>query len=107
MRYSFMAERDIRAHIRRAGGETTNSFVAQRAALIASVRLWAQVCKKTDTDVRRAIESADEGSLPDVAEELVDKGDADAWTAGRKSSVGVPAAGLCGVEDRPVPAIPA
>ena len=32
---------------------------------------------------RRAIESADEGSLQNVAEELVENGDADAWTAGQ------------------------
>jgi hypothetical protein len=92
MRYSFMstfaelrveAERDIRAHIRRAGGDTTNYFVAQGAVLVASVQLWAQICKKTDTDARRAIESADEGSLQNVAEELVENGDADAWTAGQ------------------------
>ncbi|HEY6682720.1 MAG TPA: hypothetical protein VI030_07095 [Propionibacteriaceae bacterium] len=37
-----------------------------------------EVCEKTDTDVRRAIESADEGSLQNVAEELVENGDADA-----------------------------
>jgi hypothetical protein len=92
MRYSFMstfaelrveAERDIRAHIRRAGGDTTNYFVAQGAVLVASVQLWAQICKKTDTDARRAIESADEGSLQNVAEELVENGDADAWAAGQ------------------------
>jgi len=41
-----------------------------------------QVCEKTDTDVRRAIESADEASLENVAEELVENGDANAGTAG-------------------------
>jgi len=59
-----------------------NYFVALGAVLVASVRLWVQVCEKTDTDVRRAIESADEASLENVAEELVENGDANAGTAG-------------------------
>jgi hypothetical protein len=70
MRYSVMstfaelrveAERDIRAHIRRAGGDTTNYFVAQGAALVASVRLWGPGLQKTDTDGRGLGQS----SVPD------------------------------------------
>jgi hypothetical protein len=92
MQWSFMttfaelraeAERDIRVHLRRARGDSTNYFVAQGAVVLASVRLWAQICEKTDAEVRRAIEYADEGSLQDVAEELVKNGNADAWTAGQ------------------------
>ena len=73
------AERDISAHIRRAGGDTTNYFVVRGAVLVASVRLWGAGLRKDRRHRRRAIESADEGSFRKVAEELVENGGADAW----------------------------
>jgi hypothetical protein len=54
-----LAEQEIRAHIESAAADFTNYFVVQGAVLLASIRLWAQLCEKTETDERAMIESSD------------------------------------------------
>jgi len=68
------AEQEIRAHIESAAGEFTNYFVVQGAVLLASIRLWAQLCGKTATDQRAMIE-ADKSSLEKVVEDLAETAD--------------------------------
>jgi hypothetical protein len=66
------AEQEIRAHIESAAPEFTNYFVVQGAVLLASIRLWAQLCGKTDTDQRAMIEAPDKSSLEKVVEDLAE-----------------------------------
>ena len=68
------AEQEIRAHIESAAAEFTNYFVVQGAVLLASIRLWGQLCGKTATD-QRAIIEADKSSLEKVVEELAEAAD--------------------------------
>jgi hypothetical protein len=69
------AEQEIRAHIESAAAEFTNYFVVQGAVLLASIRLWAQLCGKTDTDQRAMIEAPDKSSLEKVVEDLAEADD--------------------------------
>ncbi|HEX6759520.1 MAG TPA: helix-turn-helix domain-containing protein [Propionibacteriaceae bacterium] len=69
------AEQEIRAHIESAAAEFTNYFVVQGAVLLASIRLWAQLCEKTETDERAMVESPDKSSLERVVEDLAETGD--------------------------------
>jgi hypothetical protein len=69
------AEQEIRAHIESAAAEFTNYFVVQGAVLLASIRLWAQLCEKTEADQRAMIESPDKSSLEKVVEDLAGSGD--------------------------------
>jgi hypothetical protein len=68
------AEQEIRAHIESAAAEFTNYFVVQGAVLLASIRLWGQLCGKTATDQRAMIE-ADKSSLEKVVEDLAEAAD--------------------------------
>jgi hypothetical protein len=69
------AEQEIRADIESAAGEFTNYFVVQGAVLLASIRLWAQLCGKTETDQRTMIEAPDKSSLEKVVEDLAEAPD--------------------------------
>jgi hypothetical protein len=69
------AEQEIRAHIESAAAEFTNYFVVQGAVLLASIRLWAQLCGKTETDERAMVESSDKSSLEKVVEDLAEAPD--------------------------------
>jgi hypothetical protein len=69
------AEQEIRAHIESAAAEFTNYFVVQGAVLLASIRLWAQLCGKTETDQRAMVESSDKSSLEKVVEDLAEARD--------------------------------
>ena len=69
------AEQEIRAHIESAAAEFTNYFVVQGAVLLASIRLWAQLCDKTETDERAMVESPDKSSLEKVVEDLAEAAD--------------------------------
>jgi hypothetical protein len=69
------AEQEIRAPIESAAAEFTNYFVVQGAVLLASIRLWAQLCGKTDTDQRAMIEAPDKSSLEKVVEDLAEAPD--------------------------------
>jgi hypothetical protein len=69
------AEQEIRAHIESAASEFTNYFVVQGAVLLASIRLWAQLCDKTENDERAMVESPDKSSLEKVVEDLADADD--------------------------------
>jgi hypothetical protein len=66
------AEQEIRAHIESAASEFTNYFVVQGAVLLASIRLWAQLCDKTETDEQAMVESSDKSSLEKVVEDLAE-----------------------------------
>jgi hypothetical protein len=68
------AEQEIRADIESAAAEFTNYFVVQGAVLLASIRLWGQLCGKTATDQRAMIE-ADKSSLEKVVEDLAEAAD--------------------------------
>jgi len=76
-----LAEQEIRAHIESAAADFTNYFVVQGAVLLASIRLWAQLCEKTETDERAMIESSDKSSLEKVVEDLAGSGDPEALMA--------------------------
>jgi len=69
------AEQEIRAHIESAASEFTNYFVVQGAVLLASIRLWAQLCEKTETDERAMVEAPDKSSLEKVVEDLAEADD--------------------------------
>ena len=75
------AEQEIRAHIESAAADLTNYFVVQGAVLLASIRLWAQLCEKTEADERALIESSDKSSLEKVVEDLAGSGDPEALMA--------------------------
>ena len=67
------AEQEIRAHRVRSCG-VHFSFVVQGAVLLASIRLWGQLCGKTATDQRAMIE-ADKSSLEKVVKDLAEAAD--------------------------------
>jgi hypothetical protein len=69
------AEQEIRAHIESATAEFTNYFVVQGAVLLASIRLWVELCEKTETDERAMVESSDKSSLEKVVEDLAETAD--------------------------------
>jgi hypothetical protein len=69
------AEQEIRAPIESAAAEFTDYFVVQGAVLLASIRLWGQLCGKTDTDQRAMIEAPDKSSLGKVVEDLAEAAD--------------------------------
>jgi hypothetical protein len=69
------AEQEIRAEIESVVAEFTDYFVVQGAVLLASIRLWAQLCEKTEADERAMIESSDKSSLEKVVEDLAETAD--------------------------------
>ena len=68
-------EKEIRAHIESATPEFTDYFVVQGAVLLASIRLWVELCEKTETDERAIVESSDKSSLEKVLEDLAETAD--------------------------------
>ena len=66
------AEQEIRAHIEPATPEFTDYFVVQGAVLLASIRLWVELCEKTEADERAMVESPDKGSLEKVVDDLAE-----------------------------------
>ena len=72
------AEQEIRAHIWSTSSDSThhfvmdstNYFIEHGAVLLAALRLWAGPRQKTDADLRALIDSANAGTLENIAEEL-------------------------------------
>jgi hypothetical protein len=59
-------------------------FVDRGAALLAALRVWADIQQRSDTDVRSLVIAADATVLKNIATELAQGGGDDALAASRR-----------------------